>query len=155
MHSRLFQIEEELEHRMEEYEISIEELQRHDSSIDYFGVADQNGEEDLEWLESCLPDGMFERNGNELTYKKYPKEHFEEKLSTIKEMAEGLTLDDISNDSIKVYRLKQVLVNNRNSMLVCSEENGTECLDEWCSWVAGHYKIGQKFYVGTIFDYHA
>lgn len=154
MHSRIYQIEDNFEYEMKEFEFSIEEIQEVNDCADYFGVSDNPREEDLEWLDQNLPKGMFEREGNKLIYKAFPKSYIEEKFNAIKEMSESLAFDDFLNVSERLLKLREALAEKGNAMLVTSFDHDTKSLDEWCLLVARRCKIGQIFQVGTIFDYH-
>lgn len=109
MHSRIYQIEDNFEYELKEYEFSIEEIREVNDCADYFGVSDSQREDDLEWLDHNLPKGMFEREGDKLTYKTFPKSYIEEKFNAIKEMAESLTFDDFLNENERLLKLREAL----------------------------------------------
>lgn len=154
MHSRIYQIEDNFEYEMKEFEYPIEEIREVNDSADYFGVSDSPREEDLEWLDHNLPKGMFERNGDKLTYKTFPKSYIEEKFNAIKEMAESLTFDDFLNENKRLLKLREALKEKNSAMLVTSFDHDTQSLDGWCLLIARRCKLGQTFQIGTIFDYH-
>lgn len=154
MHSRIYQIEDNFEYEMKEFELSIDEIREVNDCTDYFDVSDSTREEDLDWLDYNLPKGMFERKGDRLTYKAFPKSYIEEKFNAIKEMSESLAFDDFLNVSERLLKLREALAEKGNAMLVTSFDHDTKSLDEWCLLVARRCKIGQTFQVGTIFDYH-
>lgn len=154
MHSRIYQIEENFEYELKEYEFSIEEIREVNDFADYFGVSDSTREEDLEWLDYNLPKGMFERNGDKLIYKAFPKSYIEEKFNAIKEMAENLAFDDFLKENERLLKLREALQEKNSAMLVTSFDHSTQSLDGWCLSIARNCKIGQTFQVGTIFDYH-
>lgn len=154
MHSRIYQIEDFFEYDMKEYEYSIEEVREVNDCAYYFGVSDSHREDDLEWLDHNLPKGMFEREGDKLTYKTFPKSYIEEKFNAIKEMAESLTFDDFLNENERLLKLREALNEKNSAILVTRFDHSTQSLDGWCLSIARNCKIGQTFQVGTIFDYH-
>lgn len=154
MHSRIYQIEDNFEYELKEYEFSIEEIREVNDCADYFGVSDSQREDDLEWLDHNLPKGMFEREGDKLTYKTFPKSYIEEKFNAIKEMAESLTFDDFLNENERLLKLREALKEKSSAMLVTSFDHDTQSLGEWCLLIARRCKLGQTFRIGTIFDYH-
>ncbi|KGF50335.1 hypothetical protein [Prevotella disiens] len=154
MHSRIYQIEDFFEYDMKEYEYSIEEVREVNDCADYFGVSDSHREDDLEWLDHDLPKGMFEREGDKLTYKTFPKSYIEEKFNAIKEMAESLTFDDFLNENERLLKLREALNEKNSAILVTRFDHSTQSLDGWCLLIARRCKIGQTFRIGTIFDYH-
>lgn len=154
MHSRIYQIEDNFEYEMKEFDFSIKEIQEVNDYADYFGVSDSPREKDLEWLDHNLPKGMFERNGDKLTYKTFPKSYIEEKFNAIKEMAESLTFDDFLNENDRLLKLRETLTMGNSAMLVTNFGHDTQSLDGWCLSIARNCKIGQTYRIGTIFDYH-
>ena len=154
MHSRIYQIEENFEHELKAFELSIEEIREANEYADYFDVSDSTREEDLNWLDHILPKGMFEREGDKLTYKAFPKSYIEERFNAIKEIAESLTFNDFLNESESLLKLREALNEKNGAMLVTNLDHDTQSLGGWCLWVARRCKLGQTFHVGTIFDYH-
>lgn len=154
MHSRIFAIEKLENINRVFFEPSIEEIRLGNEYADYFGVSDSTREEDLERLDQNLPKGMFEREGDKLTYKTFPKSYIEEKLKNIKEMAKNLTFDDILTESVNLYRFGQEATGRSSAMLVVNSDITIGKLDSWWLWVAYHYKLGETFKIGTIYDYH-
>ncbi len=154
MHSRIYQIEKESDYELKRFEPSEDMVMSVNFNVDYFGVSDNLREDDLKWLDSNLPEGMFEREGDKLTYKKFPKFYIEEKLKNIKEMAKNLTFDDILTESINLYRFGQEATGRSSAMLVANSDITMDRLDSWWLWVAHYYKLGETFKIGTIYDYH-
>lgn len=154
MHSRIFAIEKLENINRGFFEPSIEEIRLGNEYADYFGVFNHQREDDLKWLDQNLPKGMFEREGDKLTYKTFPKSYIEEKFNTIKEMAENLAFDDFLKGNERLLKLREALQEKNSAMLVTSFDHSTQSLDGWCLLIARRCKIGQTFRIGTIFDYH-
>lgn len=154
MHSRIYQIEKESDYELKRFEPSKSMVMSANINVDYYGESDCIRENDLEWLDQNLPKGMFEREGDKLIYKTFPKSNIEEKLKNIKEMAKNLTFDDILTESVNLYRFGQEATGRSSAMLVVNSDITIGKLDSWWLWVAYYYKLGETFKIGTIYDYH-
>ncbi|HHW57980.1 MAG TPA: hypothetical protein GXX15_10030 [Clostridia bacterium] len=82
--------------------------------------------------------------------KGFREEYFSERFFNLKKFVQELTLEEFSTDSTKVWILKN-LINEKYGIYIYSRQSSWITFDEF---VRCNLKEGQKYYIGTVLDYH-
>ena len=114
-------------------------------------------EKDFERFVASLPEGVFDMNKEEmsLTYIKRPDDYIKNYFDTIKAEANKLSVDDFYNCKCSTWKLEKVLKNFENHYMIYSSAfDYAMYLKNWIIQIVQCEKIGTKFYLGGVLDYH-
>ena len=162
MHSRVFQLEDNLE-VTKDYPLCESDLigdwdtlERFVGCVADYVYSDTRKEEDIEWLINVLEpykdffvvdkneEGLYES----ITFLKgFKEKYFEEKFNNFKALASKITLKEFC-DSIEVYKLKKT-IDSKYGFYVW---NG----DAWCTFdtFVRYLDSEDKYYFGNTIGYH-
>lgn len=113
-------------------------------------------EEDVEWLARLLKEAAeFDGKTFVITNKKaYFEKKFERFLESIDELKEVATLETFMdykfNDLNEAYYSLKDAYDRTCEFYITSDYNGYETLDSFMRWA----EEGERYYIGTVFDYH-
>ncbi|ERM91233.1 hypothetical protein O163_11415 [Caldanaerobacter subterraneus subsp. yonseiensis KB-1] len=152
MHSTIFQLEEK-PLRFEEDFVCEE-----DFYDDFVGIVanyvseDVDREEEINYLVKYLEKYKIIYNSEEQSIvfpEGFKGEYFSERFFKLKKFIEDLIIEEFSTDSTKVWILKN-LIEEKYGIYIYHK--GTwKTFDEF---VRHNLKEGQKYYIGTVLDYH-
>ncbi len=157
MHSRIYQIS--WQPISKENFLEEEQVAEFTSGIDY---ADEFSEdyryEQIQLLaEHILPPGLFVADSSDksIVYQGGLDEWLKNYIQSIKDLANELTPEDILNFSGKKWDLQQLLKRpfGGHVMFAIDDNPCAEFSTEFLEFIKD-IEVGQKVYIGAVFDYH-
>lgn len=153
MHSSMYQLSEGVEEKIEE-----EEIYGFVGTIADYMIEVEDKTEDIKWLLSSFPKGLFVYNDLEksIEFKEgFKEEFFRAKYEDFKKNTENLTLEEFSGADNKfnigpnsLYLIEHLLDNKYGFYIYCDDYYQT--LDNFVRYSS---LLEKKFYIGTIFNY--
>jgi len=153
MHSTIFQLEEK-PLRFEE-DFATEE----DFYDDFVGVIadyvsdDVDRDVEIQYFVKYLEKYGVKYNAKEqsiIFLKGFKEKYFKERFFKLKEAVQKLTFENFIKDTLEVWEIKN-LIDEKYGIYIYSNESSWMTLDEF---VRCNLKEGQKYYIGTVLDYH-
>jgi len=80
----------------------------------------------------------------------FKEKYFEERFIKLKEAVQKLTFENFIKDTLEVWKIKN-LIDKKYEIYIYSSESSWMTLDEFVRY---NLKEGQKYYIGTVLDYH-
>lgn len=153
MHGTIFQLEEKPLRFEEDFACEEDFYEGFVGIIADYVSEDVDREEEINYFVTYLGKYGITYNSEEQSIifpKGFKEEYFSARFFNLKKFVEELTLEEFSTDSTKVWILKN-LINEKYGIYIYSRQSSWITFDEFVRY---NLKEGQKYYIGTVLDYH-